>query len=118
MRQRATLFCLISLFMVPLGLKAALVDIFPREFEVGGAGGFGVYRYANVSGPAGTASIGFSSQVSGGAVVGENLYRWIGGELRYTYRDGDLNVKSGGQEGSLQGRAHAIHYDFLVHAAQ
>jgi hypothetical protein len=27
-------------------------------------------------------------------------------------------VKSGGQEGTFEGRSHAVHYDFLFHAAR
>ena len=89
-----------------------------QQWEVGGAGGLGKYHNASVTSPAGTAGIGFATQAGGGLVIGENLYRWIGGEFRYTYRDGDLTVKSGGQEGSLEGRAHAIHYDMLFHGAR
>jgi hypothetical protein len=116
MFRRATLFSVSSMFVLSFAVRAQMLNVFPREFEVGGAGGFGVNRYASVTGPAGTASIGFGTQAAGGVVIGENLYRWIGGEVRYTYRDGDLNVRSGGQEGSLQGHSHAIHYDFLFHA--
>jgi hypothetical protein len=89
-----------------------------EQWEVGGAGGFGNYRAASVTSPAGTAEIGFSTQFAAGVVIGENLYRWIGGEFRYTYRENDPRVKSGGQEASLDGRAHALHYDFLFHAAR
>jgi len=40
-----------------------------------------------------------------------------GGEFRYTFRDGDLRLKTGGQEASMEGRSHALHYDVLIHAA-
>ena len=118
MCRRATLLSLTSILVFACVGRAQMLNIFPREFEVGGAGGFGIYRYASVTGPAGTASVGVGTQAGGGVVIGETLYRWIGGEVRYTYRDGDLNVKSGGQEGSLPGHSHAIHYDFLVHATK
>jgi len=116
MRTRAKLLFLTSLLFLPFACRAQLVDIFKREFEIGGTGGIGIHRYASVTGPAGTASIGFGTQAAGGALIGENLYRYIGGEFRYTYRAGDLTVKSGGQEASLDGHAHAMHYDFLFHA--
>jgi hypothetical protein len=87
-----------------------------EQWEVGVAGGFGKYRGANVVSPAGTAAVSFPAQAAGSVVIGDNLYRRIGGEFRYTYRDGDLTVKAGGQEGSLEGRSHALHYDFLIHA--
>jgi hypothetical protein len=117
MCRRATLFLLSSLFVFSSAAKADhMLDIFPREFEIGGAGGFSIYRSASVTSPVGTASIGFESEPAGGVVIGENLYRFIGGEFRYMYCDGDLNVKEGGLKGTLEGHSHAIHYDFLFHA--
>ena len=87
-----------------------------QHWEVGGAGGAGVYRNASVTGGAGSADIGFSTQWAAGVVIGENLYRRLGGEFRYTYRAGDLRLKNGGQEATMEGRAHALHYDLLLHA--
>jgi hypothetical protein len=87
-----------------------------EQWEVGIAGGVGKYRNASVTTPAGTAEVGFATQFAAGMIIGENLYRRLGGEFRYTYRDGDLLVRSGGQEASFDGRAHAIHYDLLYHA--
>ena len=87
------------------------------NWEVGGAGGGGVYRNASVTGTAGSADVGFASQWAGGVVIGEDLYRRLSGEFRYTFRDGDLKLKTGGQEATMEGRAHALHYDLVLHAA-
>jgi len=87
-----------------------------QNWEIGGAGGTGIYRNASVANPAGSAEIGFATQWAGGVVIGENLYRRLGGEFRYTFRDGDLRLQNGGQEASMEGRAHALHYDLLMHA--
>ena len=107
-----------SLKLISLGL--ILVCSFAahaEQWEVGLAGGVGKYHNARVTTAAGTADVGFATQYAAGLTIGENLYRRIGGEFRYTYRDGDLLVRSGGQEASFDGRAHAIHYDFLIRAS-
>ena len=87
-----------------------------QTWELGGAAGGGVYRNASVSATAGPANIGFSTQAAAGVVIGENLYRHLGGEFRYTFRGGDLRLQAGGQEVKMDGRAHALHYDLLLHA--
>src|SRR5690242_3755194 len=56
-----------------------------QHWELGGAGGFGKYRNASVTSPAGTADIGIATQAAGSVVIGENLYRRLGGEFRYTF---------------------------------
>lgn len=110
MRRRAALLALVLLFLIAFPART-------QQWEIGGAGGYGVYRKASVTASAGSADVGFANQAAGGLVIGENLYRRIGGEFRYTYRGGDLKATSGGQEATLGGRAHAIHYDFLFHAS-
>src|SRR5689334_13971988 len=87
-----------------------------QTWELGGAAGAGVYRNATVSATPGSANIGFSTQAAAGVVIGENLYRHLGGEFRYTFRGGDLRLQAGGREVRMDGRAHAVHYDLLLHA--
>ena len=40
---------------------------------------------------------------------------WLSGEFRYTYRDSQLQLSSGGTEARFNGVAHAIHYDLVMH---
>jgi hypothetical protein len=87
-----------------------------REWEVGGAAGFGYMRNSTVNHPAGNATIGFDNRLAAGAVIGQDLYQHFSGELRYTFRDGDLLLKSGGQKVNLDGDSHLVHYDMLFHA--
>jgi Outer membrane protein beta-barrel domain len=111
MCQRAWFISLGCLLIFSLSANA-------QHWELGGAAGFGKYRNASVTSPAGTADIGITTQAAGSVVIGEDLYRRLGGEFRYTFQAGDLQVKSGGQEGTFEGRSHAVHYDFLYHAAR
>ena len=88
----------------------------PR-WEIGGLGGGGFYSSASVSGPTGSGDVGIKNSVAVGAFVGNDLYKHLGGELRYEFLPGDLKVSSGGSEATFSGQAHAIHYDFLLHFA-
>jgi hypothetical protein len=88
-----------------------------QTWEAGVLGGGSVSKTVTATSPAGTADVGFKSGVAAGAYIGGNMYKFIGGELRYEYLAGDLKAKGSGAEESFSGYAHAIHYDFLVHFA-
>jgi hypothetical protein len=85
------------------------------EWEVGAAAGFGVVRNATINSPTGSATAGIDNRFAAGAVVGQDLYEHLSGELRYTFRDNDLVLKSGGQKVNMDGDSNLIHYDMLFH---
>lgn len=87
-----------------------------QEWEVGGAAGFGIYRNATVRNGSGSASAGFDNGFAAGVVIGQDLYDHFSGEVRYTFRDGDLKLSQSGQKAVMNGDSHAIHYDVLLHA--
>src|ERR1700704_6058489 len=87
-----------------------------REWEVGGAAGFGYMRNPTVNNPAGSATLGFDNRWAASAVLGQDLYQHFSGELRYTFRDSGLLLKSGGQKLNMDGQSHLVHYDVLFHA--
>ena len=88
---------------------------FGQQYEIGASIGYGVYRNATVYAPAGTATAGFTNRFTAGAVLGEDLYEHISGELRYLYQDGDSFVSGAGAKANVQGQSHAVHYDLLFH---
>jgi hypothetical protein len=88
-----------------------------QEFELGGAAGYGFNISRSVSRDGSTADAGFRRGLSFSAFGGHDMHRLLGGELRYTRRDNDLFVSSGGTRATLSGEAHMVHYDALVHAA-
>jgi hypothetical protein len=98
-------------------LGAGLPACWAQKWELGVLGGGGFYNKASVTSPAGEGDAGFKSSVAAGAYLGSNMYKYLGGELRYEYLPGDLKVSSGGTEATFSGEAHAIHYDFLFHFA-
>lgn len=104
----------ISILGLALAFSLAGVSM-AQEWELGGMASYGFYKNLSISSPAGSAVTGFTPGSAFGAVVGHNSYGRISGELRYTYRDNDLKLSSGGTETTFKGMAHVIHYDFLFH---
>jgi hypothetical protein len=88
---------------------------FAQKWEVGGVTGGGFSNGLTVSNSLGTASAGLGNGLALGAVLGQNLYPQISGELRYTYTFSDLQVSGAGQSASFSGVTHSMHYDILVH---
>jgi opacity protein-like surface antigen len=95
----------------------AMPCCFAQDWEVGVAGGYSTYQDTTIKNGSGeSAQAGFGSRFAVGAVLTENVAEHIGGELRYTYLDGDSELGSGGREVNLAARSQAIHYDFLFYA--
>jgi hypothetical protein len=87
-----------------------------QGWEFGVASGAGFNRKADVATPAGSASLQFRSGAIFSTYFAQNPYRYVGGELRYTYMLDDLALKAGGVETVLPGKAHLVHYDLVVHS--
>jgi len=81
-------------FLVPLLLAAS--PGFSDSWSLGAAGGFGVYHDANILNAGASATAGFGARFAVGAVLDQDVGQHFGGELRYTYCDGDSELKSGG----------------------
>ena len=87
-----------------------------QEWELGGMASYGFYRNATATSPAGNAVAGFSPGIGFGAVVGhDSKGRLLGGEFRYSYRNNELQLTSGGTKTTFNGNAHIVTYELLVH---
>lgn len=104
--------------MLVLAAGALAGPVFAQHWEVGGLAGGSFYTKKTVTSPAGTGDVGFKNSFAAGGLVGNDMYNYVGGELRYEYVRGPLMVKSGGTEATMSGEAHAIHYDFLIYATK
>jgi hypothetical protein len=93
---------------------AAALPCVGQTWEVGGAAGYSTYRDVTVTGAA-SGTAGFNSGYAVGALLGNSLYRSLGGEIRYTYLTGDLKVSSGNVSARASGHSQAAHYDLLLH---
>ena len=101
---------LVFMIMLPCLLCA-------QEWEVGGSAGYGFPRGVDATTRTGlSGSAGFQRGVAAGAVFGNQMNRFVGGEARYTFREQDLRVTLGSTTVTREAQSHAIHYDVLVHA--
>jgi opacity protein-like surface antigen len=89
-----------------------------RQWELGAAAGFGAMRNATISNPSGSAAAGMDNRFAASVVLGQDLYQRLGGELRYTFRDDDLVLKSGGTKVNMDGESHLMQYDTLFYAVR
>ncbi len=85
-----------------------------QSWEVGGSAGYGLYRNVNI--PAASGTTGFTPGFAFGGVFGNQTKTRFGGEVRYTYRAGEMKVSSGSTEAKASAESHAIHYDVLIHS--
>ena len=99
---------------VTLALSCACVAQ-DRGWEVGGAIGIGVMRYATIDNAGSSTSAGFDNRFVAGAFIGQDLYKHFSGEFRYVYREDSLVLKGGGQKATARGDSHLVHYDILFH---
>ena len=87
-----------------------------RGWELGAEGGFGIVQDATINNPTGSVTAGVDNRFALSGFVGQDLYQRVSGELRYTLRDDDLVLKSGGRKANMDGESHLINYDFLFQA--
>ena len=88
-----------------------------QEWEVGVAGGFGWYNNTSIRNPAlgVSASAGFHSGATVGAFFGQNMYEYVGGELRYLYLWGSPELRFQNTRATMHGNTNLVVYDFLFH---
>ena len=87
------------------------------KYEFGVAAGYSFYTTHNVSGSRGSADAGFNGGLSSSAWIGHNMYRRLGGELRYDFQWNEMKLKSAGTNVGFGGLAHALHYDLVMYTA-
>src|SRR5260370_35823480 len=81
-----------------------------QKWEFGGGVGGGFYTSQDVTSPGGSAAAKIQRNIAGSAWLGNNGHGRIGGELRYDYQRGDLQLSSGGTQATFGAQTHAIHY--------
>ena len=99
-----------------LGLMAMVPSAMAQKWEFGGGIGGSFYLSRDISNGSAKASAGIDTNIASGVWLGENLSNHWGGEVRYDYQRGDLQLSNGGASTSFGGESHAIHYDILWHA--
>ncbi|MEP6962258.1 MAG: outer membrane beta-barrel protein [Acidobacteriota bacterium] len=88
-----------------------------QKWEFGGGGG-GAFNMSNdVKRPTETATAKIQPGFSAGAWLSNNTNKRWGGEIRYAYQNGELQLKLNSAKATFSGESHAMHYDFLWHAS-
>jgi hypothetical protein len=88
-----------------------------QRWEYGGGAGGGFYTSQDINSPSGTASAKIQTNIAGSAWFTNNGQNRWGGELRYDYGRGDLQLNQGGTQASFAGETHGLHYDVLRYFA-
>jgi hypothetical protein len=96
---------------------AAIPQAWAQKWEFGGGVGGGFYTSDNVTAPAGSASAKIQTNLAGSAWLANYGSGNWGGEIRYDYQGGDLQLSQGGTQASFGANSWAVHYDFLYHFA-
>jgi opacity protein-like surface antigen len=98
-----------------LAALAAAPLAFAQKWEVGAGVGGAFYTSQTIQNAIGNADASRATGLAFSAWLGNNSGNVLGGELRYDYENGDLNLKSGGTKVSFASQSNAVHYDFLLH---
>jgi hypothetical protein len=108
---RTVLYTFSTLFAIAAPLAAQ------ERWELGVFGGYGFSTDATVTNSIGEASAGIRPGVAFGVFAANEVRPWLSGEVRYTYRQGDTQLASGGTKPRFDAESHAVHYDFVFQSA-
>jgi hypothetical protein len=89
-----------------------------QEWEIGGLAGFAWYRNATISNSAGSVEAGFTPKFAMGVVFGENIHKYIGGEVRWMLIFGEPLLRMDGIRANATGYTNVVNYDLLIHTAR
>jgi hypothetical protein len=105
---------LLCLFVAAIFTPACLMA---QQWEIGAAGGFGWYADPTIKNTAGSAQAGLKPSFAFGLTFDQDMYDYIGGELRYTFRGGQPELRSHGTLVSGGGYTNVVTYDLLVYTS-
>ena len=94
--------------LLPVGASA-------QKWEVGAVGGGSFYTKTDVTRGSSSADATFSPGFIAGFVLGQDMGRYWGGEIRYSFERNDAKLEGNGGKAEFGAEAHLIHYDFLLH---
>ena len=95
---------------------AMLPAAMAQKWEVGVGGGGGFYTSQDVTLGSTSAAANLKTNLVLSAWVGQNITDRWGGELRYSYQPGDLQLKQNSTQATFGAETHTVNYNFLWHA--
>jgi hypothetical protein len=105
---------LVSLFVC--SAVAMMPAAFGQKWEFGGGVGGGFYTAQDVTLDSAKASAKLQTNLAGSVWLGQNSSGKLGGELRYDYQAGNLQLSQGSTQATFGAQTHAFHYDVMFHA--
>ncbi len=88
-----------------------------QKWEAGGGVGGGFYTSQDVSLGSTSASAKIASNIAGSGWLENNSSGKWGGELRFDYQRGDLQLSQGGASAAFGAQSYGFHYDAVYHFA-
>ncbi len=109
MKTRLLRFLLFGTLLAPVAAA--------QKWEFGGAAGGGFHTSQDVTSPTGNGSATITTGIAASAWLANNTNDRWGGEMRYDFQMGDLQVSSQSTSADFASMSHAFHYDLLFHFA-
>jgi hypothetical protein len=106
----------LSLCSVTLAVTLSSVCL-AQPWELGASGGYGWYHDPSIANASGSAQAGMPSRAAFGMTFTQNMYNYVGGEIRYLFRFGGPQLKSSGVEANQDGHTNLVTYDFLFYTS-
>ncbi len=106
---RILFLCSVSLF---LSIPASA-----QRWEFGIGAGAGIYTSQTIRSGGASAEASFRPAAAITAHIGQNMFRRLGGEIRYTWQNNQARLSSGPTTASFASQTHAIEYDLVWHLA-
>lgn len=102
--------------MLVVCLAVSAMPALAQKWELGGGGGYGFSTSHDATRPTETAKAKIKPGAAAGFWLSNNTSARWGGEIRYTYQMGQLQLKQNSTEATFDSESHSMNYDFQWHA--
>jgi hypothetical protein len=106
--KKQNLILLSVLGLLPMTMAA-------QNWEIGASGGGSFYTSSDVVKGNSSVQASFSPGFTAGFILGQDMGRYWGGEIRYDFQRNDAKLDGNGGKATFGAQSHTIHYDFLLH---
>ncbi|MBI4903279.1 MAG: outer membrane beta-barrel protein [Acidobacteria bacterium] len=105
-----------QMILIPV-LASVSVTAFAQKWEIGAVGGGSFYTKTDVTLGSNSVEAKFAPSFAVGFVLGNEIGRYLGGDIRYTFMRNDAQLSGNSSTVNFGAQSHTIQYDFLLHFA-
>ncbi len=105
-----------QMILIPV-LALVSVSAYAQKWEIGAVGGGSFYTKSEVTLNNSSVDAKFTPGFAVGFVLSNDINRYLGGDIRYTFQRSDAQLSGAGATVNFGAQSHALHYDFLLHFA-